>query len=214
VKGVRLVVFDLDGTLVDSSEDIAAAVNRALRAFDSPVLDVAQVRSFVGEGARRLIEKSLVSLESSLRVEEVLPVFLDSYRASLLERTHLYPGTRDALIALAPRRLAVLTNKPGDMSRAILSGLGVAHHFDWIWGAGDVPARKPDPAGLLRLIQAAGVSAPETAFVGDSAVDVRTARAAGAYAIGVSYGFDPEAFVDDGPDAQVQDPREIAGLLS
>jgi phosphoglycolate phosphatase len=212
--GSRFVVFDLDGTLVDSSRDLATAVNRMLATFDVPALDPALVRSFVGEGARRLIEKSVAAVGRPLSVDELLPVFLDIYREVLLETTRLYPGVEEALDALAPRRLAVLTNKPGDMSRAILSGLGVAHRFDWIWGYGDVPARKPDPVGLVRLMAAAGVAPTETAFVGDSAVDVRTARAAGTRSIGVTYGFDPRAFEEHVPDARVSHPRELPALFA
>jgi phosphoglycolate phosphatase len=214
VKPVRLVVFDLDGTLVDSSRDLATAVNRTLAASGVPALDPALVRSFVGEGARRLIEKSVAAAGQPLSVDALLPVFLDIYREVLLETTRLYPGVPETLAALVPRKLAVLTNKPGDMSRAILSGLGIAHRFDWIWGYGDVPARKPDPVGLVRLMAAAAVPPEDTAFVGDSAIDVRTARAAGARAIGVTYGFDPRAFDEHVPDARVTDPRELPELLS
>jgi phosphoglycolate phosphatase len=214
MTGVRLVVFDLDGTLVDSSRDLVTAVNRTLASFDIPALDAALVRSFVGEGARRLIEKSVDAVDRPLSVEVLLPAFLDVYREVLLDTTRLYPGVMEALEALAPRRLAVLTNKPGDMSRAILSGLGVAHRFDWIWGYGDVPARKPDPVGLLRLMSAAAVPPAETAFVGDSAIDVRTARAGGARSIGVTYGFDPRAFDEHVPDARVSHPRELPALFA
>jgi phosphoglycolate phosphatase len=214
VTGIRFVVFDLDGTLVDSSRDLATALNRTLTAAGAPTLEPARVRSFVGDGARRLIEKSIAATGRPLAVDELLPVFLDIYREVLLETTRLYPGVAQALEALAPRRLAVLTNKPGDMSRAILSGLGVAHRFDWIWGFGDVPARKPDPIGLVRLMAAAGVSPAETAFVGDSAVDVRTARAAGVRSVGVTYGFDPAAFDEHAPDAQVAVPRDVPALFA
>jgi phosphoglycolate phosphatase len=233
MTSIRLVVFDLDGTLVDSSRDLATAVNRTLASFEAPTLDPALVRSFVGEGARRLIEKSVGAVARPLSVDALLPVFLDVYREVLLETTRLYPGVVETLEALAPRRLAVLTNKPGDMSRAILSGLGVAHRFEWIWGFGDVPARKPDPVGLLRLIAAAGVASSETAFVGDSAIDVLTARAAGVRSIGVTYGFDPRAFdehlhalrfaecrartrnrCEHLPDARISHPQELPVLFA
>jgi phosphoglycolate phosphatase len=214
VKRVRLVVFDLDGTLVDSSEDIATALNQTLASAGLPTLELAQVRSLVGEGARRLVEKALVIVGSGQGIEGTLAVFLAAYRDVLLDKTRLYPGMMTALAALPPRRLAVLTNKPGDMSRAILSGLGVAHQFDWIWGAGDVPARKPDPAGLLRLMAAAMVAPDETAFVGDSGVDVRTARAAGVHAVGVTYGFDPLTLRAHPPDVLVSDPRQLPSLFA
>jgi phosphoglycolate phosphatase len=213
MTGVQLVVFDLDGTLVDSSQDLATAVNRTLAAAGAPTLDPALVRSFVGEGARRLVEKSIGASGRPLSVDALLPMFLELYREVLLETTRLYPGTVEVLEALVPRRLAVLTNKPGDMSRAILSGLGVAHRFDWIWGWGDVPTRKPDPVGLVRLMAAAAVPPSATVFVGDSAIDVRTARAAGTRSIGVTYGFDPRAFAEHVPDATVADPCELPSLF-
>jgi phosphoglycolate phosphatase len=214
VKDARLVVFDLDGTLVDSSEDLATAVNQTFRFVGIRPLPVEVVRRNVGEGARRLIEKSLRSAGALHSADDLLPLFLGFYREVLLETTRLYPGVSETLEALAPRRRAVLTNKPGDMSRAILSGLGVAHFFDWIWGAGDVPARKPDPEGLQRLVAAAGVEPEEAVYVGDSAIDVQTARAVGARVIGVTYGFDPRAFDEAPPDARVSDPRELAALFS
>jgi phosphoglycolate phosphatase len=214
LKNVELVVFDLDGTLVDSSADLAIAVNKTLAAVGAPSLPHARVRSFVGEGASRLIEKSIAATGLPLKVEDLLPVFLAHYRDVLLENTRLYPGVEAALKALAPRRLAVLTNKPGDMSRAILSGLGVAHAFDWIWGAGDVPARKPDPVGLQRLMAAAHVPPERTAFIGDSAIDVRTARGAGTLAVGVTYGFDPRAFDADPPDVRIDAPCGIPAAFA
>jgi phosphoglycolate phosphatase len=215
VKAVRLVVFDLDGTLVDSSLDLANAVNRTFASVGAPVLPVSEVRSFVGEGARRLIEKAIAATGVPHSADDLLPIFLDIYRDVLLENTRLYPGVVEVLDALAPRhRLAVLTNKPGDMSRAILSGLGVARRFHWIWGAGDVPARKPDPEGLRRLVAAAGVAPEEAVYVGDSAIDVRTARAVGTRAVGVTYGFDPAAFDRDAPDARVAHPAELPALFA
>jgi len=213
MKDAKLVVFDLDGTLVDSSYDLCTGVNRMLQTVGAAPLEHAEVRSFVGEGARRLIEKARAARGLAHDVDTLLPVFLAAYREVLLERTRLYPGIAELLDGLPPRRLAVLTNKPGDMSRAILSGLGVAHCFDWIWGAGDFPARKPDPVGLQRLLEAAAVSPSEAVFIGDSAIDVRTARGAGVRAIGVTYGFHPESLEEAPPDVRVSDPAHLWPLL-
>jgi phosphoglycolate phosphatase len=212
----RLVVFDLDGTLIDSSRDLAAAVNRALRraAPGAPALPEDVVRTFIGSGARVLITRSVAEAGLAQSVDEVLALFLEEYRRGLLDATRLYPGTEDALSRLRDRRLAVLTNKPGDMSRVILEGLGVKGRFFRIYGAGDVEARKPDPAGLRRIAEEAGVDVEEAVMVGDSGIDVRTGRAAGAVTAGVTYGFDADSFRDDPPDILVRSLTELADRLS
>jgi phosphoglycolate phosphatase len=211
----RLVVFDLDGTLVDSSRDLATAVNVTLSrvAPGTPPLSLEQVRAFVGDGAGVLMARTLARAGSTLRAEDVLPVFLDAYAGCLLYTTALYPGVRDALEGLQPRRLAVLSNKPGTMSRAILAGLGVADRFFRIYGGGDLATRKPDPGGLERLLEEAGLPREDAVLVGDSAVDVLTGRAAGVRTVGVSYGFDPEGVRRAGPDHLVDDLRELARIL-
>jgi phosphoglycolate phosphatase len=210
----RLLVFDLDGTLVDSSRDIAAAANAAVRrvtpGFAPIPLDA--ILSFVGEGARVLVERCLDHVGSALSADEVLPVYLECYAARLLDSTRLYPGVAEALDALVGPALAVLTNKPGDMSRAILEGLGVGARFARVWGAGDVAARKPDPAGLLDLMADLGAPAPETWMVGDSATDVGAARAAGVRVAGVTWGFHPGALRAARPDRLLDDPGELVDL--
>jgi phosphoglycolate phosphatase len=213
----RLVVFDLDGTLVDSAGDIAASVNAALArlAPGSPPLPLARVTGFVGDGARTLIERVLRYQGLALEPDAVLPVYLECYRERLLATTRLYPGIEDALSGLAAKgaTLAVLTNKPGDMSRALLEGLGAGLRFARVWGGGDTPARKPDPAGLVAL--AAELDAPlaSTWMVGDSAIDVQTARAAGAMAAGVGWGFDLNALRSAAPDKFVENPQELVRLI-
>jgi phosphoglycolate phosphatase len=211
VSPARLVVFDLDGTLIDSSADLVRSVNATLAriAPQAPALPPDRIRSFVGHGARTLVERTLAEARLARRAEDVLPVFLDVYRAHLLDETRLYPGVAEAIEGLDGYRLAVLTNKPGDMSRTILEGLGVAHRFVRIWGPEDVPARKPDPAGLRRLMEEAGAGPEETAMVGDSAVDVRTGRAAGVLTVGVSYGLDPEGLRAEPPDVTLDDLRQL-----
>lgn len=212
----RLVVFDLDGTLVDSSRDIAASVNAALGrvAPGTAALPLEAILSFVGEGAGLLVERSLRHAGLGLSTEEVLPVYIDCYRERLLDTTRLYPGVAAALDALAGTTLAVLTNKPGDMSRTILGGLGVASRFARVRGAGDVPSRKPDPAGLLGLMSELGARAGETWMVGDSATDVGVARAAGTRVAGVTWGFHPAALRAAAPDRVLDLPAELAGLAA
>lgn len=216
MRGARLVVFDLDGTLVDSSRDLATATNAALAAVAPGVapLSLDVVRSFVGEGAGVLIARSLAEAGIHKRAEEVLPTFLDLYRRCLLETTRLYPGVVETLERLGGRILAVLTNKPGDMSRAILAGLGVADRFARIYGGGDFPGRKPDPAGLLLLLEDLGARPEEAVLVGDSAVDVRTGRAAGVPTVGVTYGLNPESLQEAPPDVTISDIRDLPPLLA
>lgn len=212
----RLLAFDLDGTLVDSSRDIAAAMNAAMGhvAPPAPEIPFESILSYVGEGARLLVERCLQHAAVDLPVDEVLPVYLECYAERLLDTTYLYPGVEEALAALEGTTLAVLTNKPGDFSRSILAGLGVAARFARIWGAGDVPSQKPDPEGLVRLMADVHVSPEETWMVGDSATDVSAARAAGTRAAGVTWGFHPAALRAAGPDLLIDDPRELPSLVS
>jgi phosphoglycolate phosphatase len=215
VTPAGLVVFDLDGTLIDSTADLAVAVNATLArvAPGSPPLPLDRIRSFVGHGVGMLVARALAEARAPARPEEVLPLYLDIYRRGMLNETRLYPGVAEALVLLEGHALAVLTNKPGDMARAILEGLGVAGRFARICGPEDVPAKKPDPAGLRMLMAEAGATAEATAMVGDSAVDVRTGRAAGALTVGVSYGLDPEGLRAEPPDVMLDDLRELPGRL-
>jgi phosphoglycolate phosphatase len=214
-RPLRLLVFDLDGTLVDSVRDLATAVNEALEraAPGTPPLSLAEVRAFVGEGARVLVERSLKRARVDRTVDELLPLFLETYRRHLLDTTRLYPGVSEALDRMRGLMLAVLTNKPGDLSRRILEGLGVASRFARIWGPEDARDRKPGPDGLQRLMRELGMEAAQTAMVGDSPIDVATGRAAGALTVGVTYGLDPEALRADPPEILVGDLRELADRL-
>jgi phosphoglycolate phosphatase len=210
-----LVVFDLDGTLIDSTADLAAAVNATLAkiAPAAPALSLDRIRCFVGHGVGMLVARALAEARLPARPEEVLPVYLDIYRRGMLNQTTLYPGVTEALALLEGYALAVLTNKPGDMARAILEGLGVAGRFARICGPEDVPARKPDPAGLRWLMAEAGAGPEATAMVGDSPVDVRTGRAAGVLTVGVSYGLDPEGLRAEPPDVMLDDLRALRDVM-
>ena len=212
---IRLLVFDLDGTLVDSARDLAAAVNETLARLGSgmPPLPLDTVRAFVGNGAGQLVARSLAETGLAVSRDEALAVFLDCYRTRLLDTTRPYPGVVEGLDRLRGRTLAVLSNKPGDMSRRILTELGLASRFARVRGGGDFPERKPDPGGLLGLLRELGASRAESLMVGDSPIDVRTARNAGVRVAGVRYGLDPAGLAADPPDLLVDSLVELADRL-
>jgi len=215
VARVRLVVFDLDGTLVDSAADLAKATNQALLDVspNAEPLPLDLVKAFVGDGASVLIARTLRHAGIDLPVQAVKPVFLARYRECLLETTRLYPGVEETLAALGDRTLAVLTNKAGEWSRVILDGLGVGDRFRLIWGPDDAGGHKPDPAGLLRILEATGFPPEQAAIVGDSGVDVAAGRAAGVLTVGVTYGLSPVSLVTTPPDVQIDDIRDLPSVL-
>jgi phosphoglycolate phosphatase len=184
------VVFDLDGTLVDSRLDLAAAVNATRERLALPALPVAAVAAMVGEGARTLLRRALPEGVAGEAFEAALALFLDLYYDRCLDATRAYAGIAQVLAELSPRLpLAVLTNKPERHSRRILEGLGLAAHFRQLIGGDTLAVRKPDPAGLHRIAAGFGTSAPRLLLVGDSPIDAETARAAGAALALVSWGF-------------------------
>lgn len=211
-----LVVFDLDGTLVDSSADLAGGVNAMLArlAPGTPAIPVETVRAFIGSGARVLVARSLEHAGVAVPAEDALPVFLEEYGKRLTDHTRFYPGVEDALARLSGCTLAVLTNKPGDMSRRILEALGAGSRFFRVYGGGDLPARKPDAAGLVKLMEEAGAPPRQTVMVGDSAIDVRTGRAAGAVTVGVTYGFDPDSLAAEAPDAVLHSLSDLPDFMA
>jgi phosphoglycolate phosphatase len=185
----RLAIFDLDGTLVDSVEDLAASVNHALGVVGLPPRAVAEVRGFVGEGARLLLERSVGPHPELL--DRALEAWRVHYLDHLLDRTRAYPGVVEVLGG-AGRTLAVHTNKPGPMARRVLQGLGLLDRFALVVG-GDEVARKPDPAGVRLIQERTGARPEDTVFVGDSPVDAATARNAGVLFLAVTWGLTPEA---------------------
>jgi phosphoglycolate phosphatase len=201
---VNLFVFDLDGTLIDSERDLALAVNatRSNAGLDALPHDV--IASHVGNGAPVLIRKSLGPQATEEQVQQGLAFFLDYYREHMLDHTRLYPGVEDGLRTLSQDcQLAVLTNKPERFSRMILEGLGVGGCFARIYGGNSFATKKPDPYGLSRIIRELATSKSRTLMVGDSAIDVHTARNAGVLSCGVTYGLQPHTLEDCPPDLLV-----------
>jgi len=199
----RLLVFDLDGTLVDSKEDLANAVNVALESFGLPPLPHPVIYSYVGDGASALIRRALPE-ETADRLPEVLDRFLEYYRRHLLDTTRAYPGVVGALRKWAGfYRMAVLTNKGVAMSREILSGLSLDGYFFEVRGGDSFATKKPDPEGLLHILREAGVEAQEAIMVGDSRNDVLAGKAAGTVTCGVTYGLAASGFAEHPPDFTV-----------
>jgi phosphoglycolate phosphatase len=206
---IRLVVYDLDGTLIDSRADLADSVNAMLVRMNLPPHEERIVLGFVGEGAERLIRRSLGQHED--RYQEAAPIWMQEYGARLLRKTRLYAGIAE-LLELPPHKRAVLTNKPGGFARKIVDGLGVAEKFAQVIG-GDERARKPAPEGLLRICTELGVSPQETLLVGDSAVDVATGKNAGVPVCAVSWGLGERAALI-AADYLCDAPAEVAELLA
>ena len=191
----RLVMFDLDGTLIDSVPDLAEAVDRMLVEMGRAPAGVEKVRDWVGNGARVLVRRALAggldhAAVGEAETEEALARFLDIY-ADCHHLTALYPGVHELLEALstAAVELAVVTNKPERFVAPLLEQVGLGGYFRWIIGGDTLPQQKPDPAALLQVMRLAGVEAAQALFVGDSRNDVLAARAAGVPCIAVSYGY-------------------------
>ncbi len=207
-------MFDLDGTLIDSGADLCASVNAMLQHFDRPPLPEAVISTYIGDGAARLVSRSLGEPADANFLDSALTYFLDYYREHKLDQTYVYPGVFASLDSLrfepggAPRSMAVLTNKPIGPSQAICDALGLSPYFFRIYGGNSFATKKPDPEGLLALMQEAGVSAQETLMIGDSDVDIRTARSAGVWSMGCSYGLAPHTLVSDPPDSVVDSPTD------
>jgi len=213
-KQVRLLVFDLDGTLVDSKQDLALSVNAMRREMGLAPLPLDQIASYVGHGVTLLVRRSLGTLATDENVEKGLAFFLSYYRDHMLDNTAPYPGVGEALEKLAGHKMAVLTNKPVHFSREMLTRLGFASHFEYIYGGNSFPQKKPDPAGLYKLMEDLQISARATLMVGDSDTDVLTGRNAGVWTCGVTYGFGAHTLQAVPPDLVIDDMRELLPLLN
>jgi phosphoglycolate phosphatase len=206
----RHVVLDLDGTLVDTKDDLVAAVNVTLAALELPPQDPRTLLGYVGNGARVLLERALGDAHG-MRSEEGLDIFMPWYREHLLDHAAVYPGLRAVLdeLAGAGAVFSVLTNKPADMSAKILAGLDLEVLCPRLIGGDTLPVRKPDPTGLEQLVAAARVDRGATLMVGDSAVDVQTGRNAAVPTCAVLWGFNGLAVRAAGADVEISEPREL-----
>ncbi len=220
-QSIRLVIFDLDGTLIDSRLDLVHSVNAALRHIARPELPDDVIASYVGDGAPILIQRALgAEAADEALVRRGLEFFLSYYREHKLDHTTVYPGIAQALSAIqgssngTPRKLAVLTNKPVNPSRAIVDALGMGKFFSQVYGGNSFGTKKPDPEGARKLVEESGVTPEQAVIVGDSHVDVRTGRNAGLWTVGVTYGFAPQTLEDDSPDVLVDSAHELGVIFS
>ncbi len=204
MSSADLLIFDLDGTLIDSKRDLASSVNATRAWAGLPPLSLEIVSSYVGDGAPTLVRRMLPEA-SQERLAEALRYFLDYYREHMLDATTVYPGVREGLDRLhhAGVPLAILTNKPVRFSVQLVEGLGLEMNFFRIYGGNSFEEKKPHPRGIDALVAESGAARERTMMVGDSATDVRTARNARVQACGVTWGFQPETFADAPPDFTV-----------
>jgi phosphoglycolate phosphatase len=208
-----LIVFDLDGTLVDSRRDIAASVNELLGLRGRQPLPLAQVVDYIGEGVANLLARSFGESATD-KLPGLVSDYLAIYRRRLLDTTLPYPGVREALPTLASGRvLSVLTNKPRPESVRILDGLGLSRYFGSVLGGEDLPRRKPDPIGIRTLMESVGTEPQRTLMVGDSRIDFETGRNAGVAVCLVTYGLGGRGVAALEPDLLVDDLMELVQWL-
>jgi phosphoglycolate phosphatase len=208
-SGIRLLIFDLDGTLIDSRLDLVHSVNATLGHLGRAPLPHETIESYVGNGVAALIHRALGPGAAEEEARHAQEFFLSYYRAHMLDNTVLYPGVREALDALCDRSMAVLTNKPVRFSEEILKGLDIARYFKFVYGGNSFSCKKPDPVGVQTLLRDLGAATNEAMMVGDSAVDVRTARNAGIWACGVTYGLGLESMRADPPDLMLDSLADL-----
>jgi len=210
---VELVVFDLDGTLVDSREDIAQAVNHVLGLFNLPALPDHEIAAYVGRGVSSLVRSVLGEGQQHL-YKKAMPLFKAYYAEHLLDHTVLYPGVRELLESLKNFRKAVITNKPTEYSVKILEGLGVARFFETVLGGDKVPAKKPAPDALITLAGQSGVALEKVLMIGDSTMDIEAGKNAGTRTCAMTYGFGRrEDLVRARPDYILDSITEVKVIL-
>jgi phosphoglycolate phosphatase len=208
-----VLIFDLDGTLVDSKKDLTASVNYIRTRFDLPVLTEQEIARFIGNGALMLIRRALDTEATEDNVQTGLQMFLSYYRAHMLDSTALYPGVRETLDRLSDCKLAVLTNKPVHFSCAMLDGLGIYRHFAAVYGGNSFDHKKPDPVGVYQILSDTKGQREKTWMIGDSAVDVLTGRNAGVMTCGVTYGYATDTFKDAQPDFLIDRFSQLENLV-
>ena len=214
LTNIRLLIFDLDGTLIDSKKDLVLSVNAVREWMQLKPLPENVISSYVGRGVTALVQRSLGDFGTEANVNKATAFFLEYYRKHMLDNTVAYDGVREALEELNGREMAVLTNKPVVFSRAILNGLGIAQFFSFVYGGNSFAQKKPDPIGVLKLMRDVGAGANQTMIVGDSDTDVLTGQNAGVWTCGVTYGLAPHTLETTPPDVLLGSLRQLPMLLN
>jgi len=218
VEDVRLLIFDLDGTLIDSRLDLCNSVNAMLRNYQRPELPCEMIATYIGDGAPMLVRRALGDPEDLEFLNTALQFFLAWYREHKLDHTHVYPGIREALAEISTARngqikMAVLSNKPVNPARAILEALGLSRFFFQVYGGNSFPTKKPDPLGALEILRESGCESHQAVMIGDSANDVLTAHNAAMWSVGLKWGLSPESLEKVPPDVLLDRPDELSELL-
>jgi phosphoglycolate phosphatase len=215
LSNIRALIFDLDGTLIDSERDLVDSTNAMLSALGRPELPPATISSYIGHGAAKLCASALGPSATAEQQAEGLQIFLRHYEDHKLDYTRAYPGVPEALESFSQANIpmAVLTNKPTQISLQILEGLGIARYFSVVYGGDSFAAKKPDPAGVHKILEQFKVAADDALFIGDSEVDVQTARNAGTIAVTVNHGFGQHNRIAHPADLYVDRLIELKPLL-
>jgi phosphoglycolate phosphatase len=209
---VKLIIFDLDGTLVDSSVDIAHAINYALEGSSVPTVTVRQTIAIIGEGITSLFEKIIENNGLSADKDLLISRFLDHYSAHLTDNTQVYPGVRETLEALNGYPKAVISNKREDLSLKVLELLGIRKYFDVVVGSDTTAERKPSPVPIQHVLTRLDVKPGNAVIVGDSNLDIEAGKAAGIATIAVTYGYRPLHMLK-GADHMVNTMPEIIKIV-
>jgi phosphoglycolate phosphatase len=216
---IRLLVFDLDGTLIDSRLDLIHSVNAMLQHISRPELDGDVIASYVGDGAPALVRRAVGDTDDESLFRTALEYFLGYYRLHKLDHTTVYEGVAQTLASVANskngvrRQMAVLSNKPVNPSRDIVQALGLGDFFVRVYGGNSFTTKKPDPLGVRTILRETGFAADEALMIGDSSVDVLTGRNAGLWTCGATYGFAPQSLEDVPPDVLIESPQELGELF-
>jgi len=208
-----LIIFDLDGTLIDSKLDLANSVNFTRQEMGLPVLEHRLIFSYIGDGATMLIRRAMGEGLGELDIQRALEIFLSHYREHLLDNTTLYPGVAETLDALKSLHLAVLTNKPLRPTQAILQGLQVHDRFAVVYGGNSFDQKKPHPVGIEQILSDTGVAREQTLMVGDSYIDIQTGCNAAVATCGVTYGLASDTLHEPKPNFLIDDLRQLSRIV-